>query len=145
MILFHLEFYQNFKNHHAGKSNKTYFVNMFLIILDYYFLEPKFLLLPLRPQAINHVFRFISKKILCHMFWSHVIFCCLDYMTWIANSFAEHGSSKNSKTSFMSSGDKPILTLKISVTNFCKFQYTADLDIKVVVLVQNSFDWIGFC
>ena len=40
----------------------------------------------------------------------------------------------------MDSGDKPILTLKISVTNFFKFQYFADFDIKIVLLDQNSFE-----
>ena len=33
----------------------------------------------------------------------------------------EYGFSINSKTSFMRSGDKPILTLKISVTSFSGF------------------------
>ena len=33
----------------------------------------------------------------------------------------EYGFSINSKTSFMSSGDKPFLTLKISVASFCRF------------------------
>ena len=79
------------------------------------------------------------------MFCLYVIFCCLDHMTWIANSFAKYGSSIYSKTSFLNSGDKLKLTLKISVTNFCKFRYFADFDIKVVLLVQNSFDWIAFC
>ena len=40
----------------------------------------------------------------------------------------------------MSSGDKPILTLKISVKNVCRFQYFADLDIKRVLIAQNSFE-----
>ena len=40
----------------------------------------------------------------------------------------------------MSSGDKPILTLKISVTNFSRFQYFADFDIRIVLLGQNSFE-----
>ena len=31
--------------------------------------------------------------------------------------------SINSKVSFMSSGDKPILNLKISITNFCRFWF----------------------
>ena len=39
----------------------------------------------------------------------------------------------------MSSGDQPILTWKISVTNFCRLQYFADFDIKIVLLDQNSF------
>ena len=36
----------------------------------------------------------------------------------------------------MSSGDKTILILKISVTDFCRFRYFADLDIKIVLLGQ---------
>ena len=38
----------------------------------------------------------------------------------------------------MSSGDKRILTLKISVANFCRSQYFADFDFKIVLLGQNS-------
>ena len=34
----------------------------------------------------------------------------------------------------MSSGDKPILALKISVTIFFRFRYFADFDIKIVLL-----------
>ena len=34
IFLLHLEFHQNFKNHHAKKLNKTYFVNIFSINLD---------------------------------------------------------------------------------------------------------------
>ena len=33
----------------------------------------------------------------------------------------------------MSSSDKPILTWKISVTFFCRFQYFADFDFKSVL------------
>ena len=40
---------------------------------------------------------------------------------------------------FMSSGDKPILSLKISITIFWRFQYFADFDIKIVLSDQNSF------
>ena len=42
----------------------------------------------------------------------------------------EHGFSINLKISFMNSGDQPILTLKISVMNLCRFRYFADFDIK---------------
>ena len=34
----------------------------------------------------------------------------------------------------MCSGNKLILTSKISVTNFCRFHYFADFDIKIVLL-----------
>ena len=40
----------------------------------------------------------------------------------------------------MSSGDKPILTLKISFINFGRFRYFADFDIRIVLLGQNSFE-----
>ena len=42
----------------------------------------------------------------------------------------EYGFSINLKISFMNAGDQPILTLKISVVNFCRFRYFADFDIK---------------
>ena len=35
---------------------------------------------------------------------------------------------------------RPILILKISVKMFCGFRYFADFDIKIVLLVQNSFE-----
>ena len=38
----------------------------------------------------------------------------------------------------MSLDDKPILTLKISVTSFCRFQHFADFDFKIVALGENS-------
>ena len=44
----------------------------------------------------------------------------------------------------MSSGDKPILSSKFSVMNFCRFRYLADFDIKIVPLGQNSFECIAF-
>ena len=34
----------------------------------------------------------------------------------------------------MRSGDKPILTLKISVIDFGRFRYFADFDIEIVLL-----------
>ena len=52
----------------------------------------------------------------------------------------KYGSLINSKISLVSSGDKLILTLKISVTNFCRLLYFADFDIKFVLLGQNSFE-----
>ena len=44
----------------------------------------------------------------------------------------EYGFSINSEISFISLGDEPILTLKISVTNFRRFRYFADFDIKIL-------------
>ena len=46
----------------------------------------------------------------------------------------EYGFSINLKISFMNSGDQPILTLKISVMNLCRFRYFADFDIKHLLL-----------
>ena len=40
----------------------------------------------------------------------------------------------------MSSGDKPILIMKISVKNFFRFRYFTDFDIRIVLLGQNSFE-----
>ena len=51
----------------------------------------------------------------------------------------EGGFLINSNISFMSSGDKPILTSKISILIFFKFRYFADFDIKIVLLGQSSF------
>ena len=44
--------------------------------------------------------------------------------------------SINSKISFMSSGDRPILTLKMKIldSNFFRFKYFANFDIKIVLL-----------
>ena len=44
--------------------------------------------------------------------------------------------STNSKISFMSSGDRPILTLKMKIldSNFFRFKYFANFDIKIVLL-----------
>ena len=38
------------------------------------------------------------------------------------------------KISFISSCGKPILTLKISATNFSRFQYFADFDFEIALL-----------
>ena len=57
----------------------------------------------------------------------------------------EYGFSMNLKMSFMSSGDTPISTLNISVTNFCRLPYLPDFDIKNALLDQNYFEWIAFC
>ena len=40
----------------------------------------------------------------------------------------------------MSSGEKPIVTLEISVPNFRRFQYFEDFDIKFLLLGQNNFE-----
>ena len=57
----------------------------------------------------------------------------------------KYGFSIDLKISFMSSGNKSILTLKISVTNFFKFWYFAVFDIRIELFGQNSFEWIAIC
>ena len=56
----------------------------------------------------------------------------------------EYGFSISSNITFMGSGDKPILILKMLVKNFCRFQYFADFDFKIVLLGLNSFESIAF-
>ena len=54
----------------------------------------------------------------------------------------------NWKISFMNSRDKPVLTESVliltetilAVTNFCRFRYLVDFDVKIVLLGQNSFE-----
>ena len=48
----------------------------------------------------------------------------------------EYRFSINSKVSFMSSGDNPILTWKISVKNFCRFRHFVDFDFKIALLAK---------
>ena len=48
------------------------------------------------------------------------------------------------KMLFVGSGDQPIVTLKISVTDFWRFRYSADLKIEIFSLGQNSFERIAF-
>ena len=57
----------------------------------------------------------------------------------------EYEFLKNLKKSVMRLGEKPISALKISVTNVCRFQYFADIYIKIVLLGQNSSERITFC
>ena len=68
----------------------------------------------------------------------------LDPLACIANLFAGSIILINSKVSFMSSGDKPILTSKISLINFCRFRYLEDFDFKIVHFGQNSSEPIAF-
>ena len=53
---------------------------------------------------------------------------------------SEYGFSIKSKIPFTSPGDKPILTLKITFTNFCRFRYFTDFDIKIVLSGQKGFE-----
>ena len=43
----------------------------------------------------------------------------------------------------MSSREKPIVTFKISVKNFCRFQYFENFDIKFLLLGQHNFQRIA--
>ena len=79
-----------------------------------------------------------GKKIICHIFLllCHIMLSGSSGMN-CEFIYREYGFSINSKISFASSG-KPILILKISVTNFCRFHYFADFYIKIVLLGQYS-------
>ena len=71
------------------------------------------------------------------------IFCRLDHLN--CEFFCrEYEFSINLKISVMRSGDKPVLNLKILVTNVCRFWYFADFNVKFVLLGQNSAEWIAF-
>ena len=95
----------------------------------------------LNVYKLNDRVIFIWKKdSMPHFSVSMLYFCRLNPLAWIANLFA--GSMG---FWVMSSGDKPIRTLKISVTNVCRFQYFAHFNIKFVLLRKNSFEWIAFC
>ena len=94
------------------------------------------------------------EKFPCHIILCfYTIFCSLDPLAWIVNLFT--GSMVflvNWKISFMNSRDKPVLTESVliltetilAVTNFCRFRYLVDFDVKIVLLGQNSFEWIAF-
>ena len=68
-------------------------------------------------------------------FYFRVIFCHLDPLAEIANLFAGNVFLIDSKI-FMSSGDKPVLTLKASFINVFRFQYFADFDINFFFLAK---------
>ena len=85
-------------------------------------------------QKLKNSFTFIWKNILCCIFLcSYAIFFL---RAWIAI---------NSKIWFRSSCNKPILTLKNIITDFCRWQYFAYFDIKVAFLGQYSFEWVALC
>ena len=138
--LLYLKFYQNFKNYHGIKLSKTYLVKYILHHHQGQFSGTTSLDDIHLKKILWHSF---EKRFYAIFFCFYTMFCRLDPLAWIANLFyREYGFSINSKISFMSSGDKSILTLKILVTNFCRFWY---FDIKIVLLGQNSFKWIAFC
>ena len=125
----------------CGKVKQNLFVEcMLCITLKDSLLGPRFYFC-VKVHKLYDSFTFIWKKIRCHIF----LFLC--HISSFGSSGLncefirrEYGFSINSKISFMSSGDKPILTLKISVTNFCRFRYFADFDIRILLLGQNSFE-----
>ena len=115
------------------KTSRTVFWNISLYIC-------------LNVRKLDDSFTFIWKKILCHIF----LFLCHILLFGSSGPDAEFilrecRFSIKSKVSFMSSGDKPILTWQISVTNFCRFRHFADFDFKIVLLGQSSFQPFSFC
>ena len=113
-FLLHLKLYQHFKNHHAEKLHNSYLLNICFAL----------------EKVLYHIVLF-----LCHLlsFGSSGGLNCKLIRR-------KYGFSIDLKISVMSSGDKPILTLKISFSNFFRFQYFADFGIKIVLLGQNSFE-----
>ena len=65
--------------------------------------------------------------------------------TWLFDLHTNWYADHSQKISFLSSGDKPILTLKISAKNFCRFHYFADFDTIILLLGQISFELIAYC
>ena len=108
----------------CGKVKQNLFVEcMFCITLKDSLLGPR-LYFCIKVHKLYDSFIFIWKKIRCHIF----LFLChiLSFGSSGLNCEfirREYGFLVHSKISFTSSGDKPILTLKISVTNFCRFWY----------------------
>ena len=112
---------------------------MFCITLSFWHLRFCFWI---NIRKLDDSFTFIWKKILCHIFLSvyHILSLGSSDMNW---EFIrrEYSFSINSKISFMSSGNKQLLSLKVSVTIFCRVWYFGNFDIKTVHLDQNSFEW----
>ena len=125
----------------CGKIKQNLFVEcMLCITLKDSLLGPRFYFC-VKVHKLYDSFTFIWKKIRCHIF----LFLChiLSFGSSGLNCEfipRDYGFSINSKISFMNSGDKPILNLKISVTNFYRFRYFADFDIRIVFLGQNKFE-----
>ena len=129
----------------CGKIKQNLFVEcMFCITLKESVLGRRFYFF-VKVHKLYDSFIFIRKNIRCYIF----LFLCniLSFGSSGLNCkfiLREYGFSINSKISFMSSGDKPILTLKISVTNFFRFQYFTDFDIRIVLFGQNNLllNWV---
>ena len=145
--MLHLKFDQHFKNHHSGKLHKNYLVNkcfaqpsrIVLWNLRFYFC--------INVHKLGDSFTLIwRKKDLCHivLFLYHILLSESSGLNFKLIR-KKYGFSIDLKISLMNSGDKPILTLYVSLTNLFRYQYFADFDIKIVFLGQTSFEWIAFC
>ena len=98
----------------------------------------------LKVHKLDDSFTFIWKEILYYIFLCYI----LSFGSFGLNCEfirRDYGFSINSKKPFMSSGDKRISNLKISVTNIDRFRCFADFDIKHVLLGRNSFERIPLC
>ena len=92
-------------------------------------------------HKLDDSFTFLWKNALCYLalFLCHILsFGFSDLNSEFIRR--EYGFSINSKMYLMSSDHKPVLTLKIPVTNFFRFRYFADFDIKTALLSQNNFE-----
>ena len=135
----------------CGKTKQNLFVEcMFCITLKENVLGRRFYFF-VKVHKLYDSFIFIRKNIRCYIF----LFLCniLSFGSSGLNCkfiLREYGFSINSKISFMSSGDKPILitnyiyNYKISITNFSRFQYFTDFDIRIILFGQNSLllNWV---
>ena len=100
--------------------------------------KPKFYFY-LKVHKLEDGFTFIWKNILCYIFL-FLLHTLTSGSSGLNCRFIrrEYGFTVNSKISLVSSGGKVIIT-------FYRFPYYADFDIKIVLLGQNSFQWINFC
>ena len=108
---------------------------MICITLNDCFLDVSFYFC-LNLHEVDDSFTFIWKKILCHIFL--FLFHILSFGSSDPNCKLTHrkyGFLITSKMSFMSSGDKQIFVLKISVPNFADF----DMKITLTKIVSSGF------
>ena len=68
IFLLRLKFYQNFKNHHAGKLNKTHLVNICFAQTSRTVSWNRSFYFCLNVHKLDDSFTFIWKKFLCHIF-----------------------------------------------------------------------------
>ena len=94
---------------------------------------------PVLESLFNEIdsFTFISKKILWQifLFLCHILSFGSSGLNW-EFICRDYGFSTNLKILFMSSGDKPVLTFKISVTNLCNFNNLQILILKLYFQVK---------